>query len=139
MIKQSMPPVSVLDEASMEEFKKAEDVVLVAFFDADDKTSNETFTAVANNLRDKYLFGATNVAALAKAEGVKAPAVVLFKHFDEGKDTYTEAFDEQKIAHFAKTASVPLVGEVGPETYADYMAVSAFSRRGDMTPARKSI
>ncbi|KAL1303342.1 hypothetical protein AAFC00_006741 [Neodothiora populina] len=122
MTKQSMPAVSTVDKSTLEEFKIADKVVLVAYFAADDKASNETFTSVASSLRDNYLFGATNDAALAKAEGVKQPAIVLYKSFDEGKSVFQEKFDETTVTDFAKTASTPLIGEVGPETYAGYMA-----------------
>lgn len=122
MTKQALPAVSAVDKDSIEEFKTADKVVLVAYFAADDKASNETFTAVANGLRDNYLFGATNDAELAKKEGVKQPGLVLYKTFDEGKDVFAEAFDKEAIESFAKVASTPLVGEVGPETYAGYMA-----------------
>lgn len=121
-----MPAVSQVDKTTLEEFKTADKVVLVGYFAADDKASNETFGAVASTLRDSFLFGATSDAALAKAEGVTQPAIVLYKSFDEGKSTFTEAFDKEAISSFAKTASVPLIGEVGPETYAGYMAVSIF-------------
>lgn len=124
MTKQSLPAVSILASETLEEFKTADKVVLVAYFSADDATSNSTFSEVAENLRDDYLFGATNDAALAKAEGVKQPAIVLYKTFDEGKNTFEEKFDAEAITKFAKTAAIPLVGEVGPETYAGYMAVS---------------
>lgn len=124
MTKQSLPAVSILTAESLEEFKTADKVVLVAYFAADDTTSNTTFSAVAEKLRDDYLFGATNDVAVAKAEGVKQPAIVLYKTFDEGKNTFEEKFDEEAITSFTKTAAIPLVGEVGPETYADYMAVS---------------
>ncbi len=129
MTKQLLPAVSVLTKDTLEDFKTADKVVLVAYFDADDKSSNTTFTEIAETLRDTFLFGATHDAALAKAEGVKQPAIVLYKSFDEGKNTFTEKFDKAAIEKFAKTASVPLVGEVGPETYAGYMAVS---RSGDV-------
>ena len=125
MTKQSLPSVSVVDKATLEDFKTADKVVLVGYFASDDKASNETFTAVANSLRDNYLFGATSDAALAKAEGVKQPSIVLYKSFDEGKNTFDEKFTKEAITTFANTASVPLIGEVGPETYAGYMAVSA--------------
>ena len=125
MTKQAMPAVSPLGEDSIEEFKTADKVVLIAFFDTADKASNESFTTAAESLRDTYLFGATNDAALAKAEGVKQPAIVLYKQFDEGKNTLDGKFDEEAIEKFAKTSAVPLVGEVGPETYSDYMAVSS--------------
>ncbi|KAL6714721.1 protein disulfide-isomerase precursor [Lecanora helva] len=122
MTKQALPAVSFLTSESLEEFKTADKVVAVAFFDADDKTSNTTFTEVADSLRDEYLFGATNDAKLAKAEGVKAPAIVLYKSFDEGKATFNEKFDKEAVSKFIKTSAIPLVGEVGPETYAGYMA-----------------
>ena len=124
MTKQSLPAVSILTSDTIEEFKTADKVVLIAYIDTDDKTSNETYTATAESLRDNYLFGATSDATLAKAEGVKAPAIVLYKDFDEGKNTYDGKFDKADIQTFAKKSSVPLVGEVGPETYAGYMEVS---------------
>lgn len=122
MIKQSLPAVSVLTTDTLEDFKKADKVVIVAYFDASDKASNETFTKVAEKLRDNYPFGASSDAALAKAEGVTAPAVVLYKDFDEGKTVFSEKFDVEEIEKFAKTAATPLIGEVGPETYSDYMS-----------------
>lgn len=121
MIKQSLPAVSLLNKETLEEFKTADKVVLVGYFAADDKASNETFSSVADVLRDEYLFGATSDAELAKAEGVEVPAIVLYKQFDEGKDIFSEKFDKETITTFAKTSSVPLVGEVGPETYSSYM------------------
>lgn len=122
MTKQALPAVSDVTKDSIDEFKTADKVVLVAYFAADDKASNETFTSVANGLRDNYLFGATNDAALAEAEGVKQPGLVLYKSFDDGKDVFTETFDKETIESFVKVASTPLVGEVGPETYSGYMA-----------------
>ena len=122
MVKQSLPAVSIVSADTIEDFKKSDNVVLVAFIEATDKASNETFSSVADSLRDNYLFGATNDAALAEAEGVTAPAIVLYKQFDEGKTIYPGKFDKDDIESFAKTASIPLVGEVGPETYAGYMA-----------------
>lgn len=126
MTKQALPSVSDVTKDTLEDFKTADKVVLVAFFDAKDTESNQTFEGVANIMRDTYLFGATSDAALAKAEGVKQPGIVLYKQFDEGKDIFDGTFDLESIEAFAKTASMPLIGEVGPDTYAGYLAV-----RGD--------
>lgn len=122
MTKQSLPPVSTVESSTIEEFKTADKVVLVAYFDAKDTKSNETFTGVAESMRDTYLFGASNDATLAKAEGVKQPGIVLYKSFDEGKDVFDGKFVAADIETFAKTASVPLIGEVGPETYSTYIS-----------------
>jgi protein disulfide-isomerase A1 len=124
MTKQSLPAVSILTPDTLEEFKTADKIVLVAYLAADDKASNTTFSAAADAMRDDYLFGATNDAALAQAEGVKQPGIVLYKVFDEGKNVFEQKFEVDAITQFAQTASTPLVGEVGPETYASYMAVS---------------
>ncbi len=99
-------------------------MVVVGCFEADDKSSNTTFTDIADSMRDDYLFGATNDASLCKAEGVKLPGIVLYKDFDEGKDNYDGKFDKEDVTKFVKASAIPLVGEVGPETYAGYMAVS---------------
>jgi len=122
MTKQSLPAVSILTKDTLEDFKTADKVVLVAYFDAEDKTSNTTFTTIAEKLRDNYLFGATSDAAVAKAEDVTFPSIVLYKSFDEGKNVFTETFDVDAIEKFANTAAIPLIGEVGPETYSGYMA-----------------
>ena len=125
MTKQAMPAVSLLESsAALEDFKIADNVVLIGYFAADDKTSNATFSEVAEELRDSFLFGATSNSDLAKEEGVKQPSIVLYKSFDEGKNKFEEKFDKDTITEFAQKASTPLVGEVGPETYAGYMAVS---------------
>lgn len=123
MIKQSMPAVSELTAENLEEFKTADKVVLVAYYSADDKASAETFQKVAENLRDTYVFGACTDAAVAEKEEVVQPSIVLYKQFDEGRTSYTgDKFDAEAIEKFAKTGATPLVGEVGPETYAGYMA-----------------
>lgn len=123
MTKQALPAVSVLTSETLEEFKTADKVVVVAYFDKDDKNSNTSFSEVAEGLRDDHLFGATNDADLAKAEGVKQPSIVLYKSFDEGKNTFEEKFTKENIEKWVKTSAIPLVGEVGPDTYAGYMAV----------------
>lgn len=121
MIKQSLPAVSNLDKETHDDFTKADKVVLVAYIDAEDTESVASYSQVAEALRDSYLFGSTTDAALAKAAGVKAPAIVLYKTFDEGKDIFNEKFEVEKLTEFAKNAATPLVGEVGPETYSSYM------------------
>ena len=121
MTKQQLPSVSTLTVETLEDFKTTDKVVLVAYIAADDKVSNQTFAGVADSLRDDYLFGATSDLALAVAEGVKQPAVVLYKDFDEGKNVFEETFTDEALQTFAKTSATPLVGAVGPETYASYM------------------
>ncbi|KAJ5214805.1 hypothetical protein N7468_010484 [Penicillium chermesinum] len=122
MTKQSMPAVSTVNEENLEEFKTPDKIVIVGYIASDDKASNKSFTSFAESQRDNFLFGASNDAALAKAEGVKQPSIVLYKDFDEKKAVYDGKLDDASILAWTTTASTPLVGELGPETYSKYMA-----------------
>ncbi|KAL4874182.1 hypothetical protein BDV12DRAFT_3456 [Aspergillus spectabilis] len=121
MVKQSLPAVSAVTEETLEDFKTLDKIVIVGYFAEDDKESTEAYTAFAESQRDNYLFASTNDAALATAEGVKQPSIVLYKDFDEKKATYDGALDAEALLGWVKTASTPLVGEVGPETYSGYI------------------
>ena len=124
MTKQNMPAVTVLEsETAHDEFKTSDKVVVVGYFAQNDLTNNVTFAEAAEAMRDGYLFGATADEALAKAAGISRPAIVLYKTFDEGKVTWEKSFTKDAIIEFVQEAATPLVGEVGPDTYAGYMAV----------------
>lgn len=124
MIKQSLPAVSMVTAANIEEFKILDKIVVIGYFNEADKQSNRIFSSVAESLRDKYLFGGSGDPALAKSQGVEQPSIVLYKDFDEGKDIFDKEFEQEAIQSFIKSSSTPLVGEVGPQTYVEYIMVS---------------
>lgn len=122
MVKQSLPAVSTLNKDTIAEFKTADKVVVVAYSDGADTEAVEAFAKAAGALRENFMFGSVSDGAVAKEEGVKAPSIVLYKTFDENKVVYDGKLDDaDEIQQFVKTSSVPLIGEVGPETYAGYM------------------
>jgi len=121
MIKQSLPAVTLVTSENLDSFSKSDKVVVIGFFAADDVASNQTFAQVANVQRDDFLFGASSDPALAEAQGVKQPGVALYKTYDEGKSVYDGKFEVAAIQGWTKQAAVPLMGEVGPETYTGYM------------------
>lgn len=122
MMKRSLPAVSILTKETIEDFKTADQVVLVAYYATEDKASNITFTTAAEKLRDSYLFGVSNNADLASSEGVKFPSIILYKSFDEGKVIFNLDFSVEGIEKFAMEASIPLIGEIGPDTYSNYIS-----------------
>ncbi|KAJ5750936.1 hypothetical protein N7533_007964 [Penicillium manginii] len=122
MTKQSMPAVTDVTEDNLEEFKTLDKIVIIGYVGSDDKTTDKSFADFAETQRDNYLFGVSHDAAIAKAEGAKQPSIVLYKDFDEKKAVYDGKVDEESLLKWVKTASTPLVGELGPETYSKYMA-----------------
>ncbi|PLB50493.1 protein disulfide isomerase [Aspergillus steynii IBT 23096] len=121
MIKQSLPAVSSVNEENLEDTKTMDKIVVIGYFSSDDQAANDAFNALAEAQRDNYLFAATDDAAIAKAEGVEQPSLVLYKDFDEKKAIYTGEIEQDAVLTWVKTASTPLVGEIGPETYSSYI------------------
>src|SRR5262245_34011782 len=121
MIKQSLPAVTDVTSSNFEPFIHSDKVVVVGFFEPADTASNQTFAALANSQRDDFIFGATNDAALAKDQGVDLPAVILYKKYDEGKTIYTGPFEAESLKEWTRKVSVPLMGEIGPDTYTGYL------------------
>ncbi|KAF4449659.1 disulfide-isomerase precursor [Fusarium albosuccineum] len=118
----SLPVVSVLTEDTLAHFKTAEKVVIAAYVDASDHISNEVFYELAKDLHDDYPFGVIDNDAIAKAEGVCPPAMVVYKSFDEGKNIFADKFEKDVMRAFIVSAATPLTGEVDPETYPVYMS-----------------
>ncbi|KNG85534.1 putative protein disulfide isomerase Pdi1 [Aspergillus nomiae NRRL 13137] len=121
MVKQSLPAVSPVTPENLEEIKTMDKIVVIGYIASDDQAANEIFTSFAESQRDNYLFAATSDASVAKTEGVKQPSVVLYKDFDEKKATYDGEIEQDALLSWVKTASTPLVGELGPETYSGYI------------------
>ncbi|KAK4699422.1 protein disulfide-isomerase A1, partial [Phenoliferia sp. Uapishka_3] len=118
MRKQSLPAVSVVNAENHEEFKAADKIVLIAYFDDSDATSKAAFYEYADNHRDDYLFGLSTDSA--KTAGVSSPSVVLYKTFDEGRNEYTGPINPAALGDFVREHSVPLLDEISPENFALY-------------------
>ncbi|KAF9887581.1 protein disulfide-isomerase precursor [Aspergillus nanangensis] len=122
MVKQSLPAVSSVSEENLEEIKTMDKIVVIGYMGSDDKAANDAFTEFAEAQRDNYLFATATDEAIAKTEGVKQPSIVLYKDFDEKKTVFDGKIEQDALLQWVKTASTPLVGEIGPETYSGYMS-----------------
>ncbi|GAA5864888.1 hypothetical protein JCM1840_004939 [Sporobolomyces johnsonii] len=120
MKKQALPAVSEVTTANHDEFKSADKVVIIAYVDDSDEATKTTFNNFADLYRDDYLFGLSTEPAVAAAANVKAPAVVLYKTFDEGRNELEGKITDDSLFVFAKEHSVPLLDEISPDNFAMY-------------------
>ena len=119
MKKQTLPAVSSLDEKTLPTFLSDNRVVIVGFLD---KKSQTVFNAVADELRDDFLFGLVKDEAVATEQKATIPSIVVFKQFDEGKSVYKgDLSKKDDIVSFIKSASIPLVDDISPENYESYV------------------
>jgi protein disulfide-isomerase A1 len=102
--------------SDVESFKSSSDVVAVGFFS---KSSDElkAFESTAR-VRENVPFGVVEDATVAAEFGVSAPAVILFKNFDDGKTVYSGEYDVESIQEFIQGNSVPLVSTFTQENAA---------------------
>jgi protein disulfide-isomerase A1 len=113
MKRQMLPAVSVLSgDDAVKEFVEAERVAIVGYFKADSK-EKKVFETVAQQLRDDFVFGATDAAE---------QKIVLHKKFDEGKNEFDGEFTEDAIKKFVQTYSVPIMDDIGPHNYEKYVS-----------------
>lgn len=106
--------------ANHSDFTGADRLVVVSYLDGSDTTNRKIFDAFAQANRDDYLFGVSTDAAAASAAGVQAPAIVLYKTFDEGRNDYVGSFTPEGLTEFLRDHSVPLFDEISPENFALY-------------------
>lgn len=81
------------------------------------------FSATADKHRDDYLFGLTTDPAVIEAAGVKTPAIILYRKFDEPKlefSAHTPSATVEEIETWIKKNSIPLVDEVTTDNYQAY-------------------
>jgi protein disulfide-isomerase A1 len=122
MIKQSLPAVSEVTTANFEEFKSADKIVVIAYVSSSDAPAAE-FHATAEKHRDDYLFGQCTDSSLIEAAGLSAPAIVLYRTFDDPISVYPYPVPSatiEEIENWIKALSVPTLAEVNAENYMTY-------------------
>jgi len=118
MKKQASPAVATLKGSDeLKKLKEAEDVVVVGFFKDAKSEASTTFARLAEQLRTDHTFASMSEIPSNYKDG----QVVLFKKFDEGEVTFTEALTVESLAKFVARESIPLTAEIGPENYAKYL------------------
>lgn len=122
MRKQNLPAVSDITADTHDDFITSDEVVVVAYGDAKHPIP-AAFDEFANSARDDYLFGKFDGKLPELPVKVSAPAIVLFKKFDEGHSVFpgdVAKADFAEIGRFVQAESLPLVDEIGPENFQKY-------------------
>jgi len=122
MKKQQQPAYKELKtDADVSEFTKNK-VGVVAFLKAGSAADISIFSTVAEAFRSQdYVFAYITDSALISSQHGKVDTVRVYKTFDDPTTDYTGAFAVEGIVNFVKSASFPLVGEIGPENYQQYL------------------
>jgi len=122
MKKQQQPAFKELKtESEVNDFIKNK-VGVLAFFSSSTAPEVSIFSSVAESFRSQdYVFAFIATPALTSQFKGKVNTVRVYKTFDDPTTDYTGTFTVEGIVNFVKSASFPLVGEIGPENYQQYL------------------
>jgi protein disulfide-isomerase A1 len=121
--RQSLPAVSEVTPTNHDEFIKSDKIVVVAYLPSSDSEPAPVFNTVAEKHRDDYLFGLSTDSANAEAAGVKPPAMVVYRTFDEPRTEFphpVSGLSVEEISDWVNELAVPIIDEVNGENYAVY-------------------
>jgi protein disulfide-isomerase A1 len=123
MVKQSLPAVSEVTAENHEEFKKADKLVVVAYLSTSTSEPAPEFSKAAESHREEYLFGLTTDEEAIKAAGVTAPAIVVYRSYDEPRSEYpypVSSTTTKDLEEWLAELAIPVIDEVSGENYATY-------------------
>lgn len=151
MIKQSLPAVSVFDDASElhEAIDGLKEVIVLQVLPEGVTAGNDTFYDVANSLRDDFTFISTSNAEFVKKYAPKSgkrPGYVIFRPDEEPLEASVfedKIIDKEHLVKFIEVEAKPLFGEVNGGSFRAYMAAdiplayyfyNEASQRGEIKP-----
>ncbi|KAI5917207.1 thioredoxin-like domain-containing protein [Camillea tinctor] len=114
----------VVTEVGIEEldgFKKSDEVVFVAYLDADDGASKALFAKVASQFETEFTFGLTTDIAMLQSEAVTPPSVKCYKPLDGDTHHLASFVGEEELSIFIKEASRLVIGELLPHNHQRFL------------------
>jgi protein disulfide-isomerase A1 len=121
--RQSLPAVSEVTAANIDEFKKADRIVAIAYVSSPSDAPAAEFQATAEKHRDDYLFGQSTDPTVIEAAGVSPPAIVLYRSYDDPVSVYPHpaaSATVEEIEDWIKELSIPIIDEVTAGNYMVY-------------------
>ncbi|KAI0598588.1 thioredoxin-like domain-containing protein [Biscogniauxia sp. FL1348] len=107
-----LPVVTEVGTEEIDNFKHLDEVVFIAYLDADDEASKATFAKVASQFETEFTFGLATDAAVLQSEAATPPFVKCYKPRDGDTHHLASFVDADGLEKFVKEASRPVIGEL---------------------------
>ncbi|KAI0846228.1 thioredoxin-like domain-containing protein [Daldinia vernicosa] len=115
------PVISEVNAATLEDFKKADETVFIAYLSTDDEASKAAFADVADRYREEFTFGVATDDDALEVEKVTAPVVKCYKPLDGDIHDFDNPSDAAALEAFVKGASRPVIGELLPHNHQRFL------------------
>lgn len=117
------PAISEVTAESLEEFKRTDEVIFLAYLSADDERSREALLEIATQYHEEFTFGLVTDVAVIEAEKVTAPVISCIKPIDNKTHEHHD-FAMESLEGFIKEASRPIIAELLPHNHQRFLQVS---------------
>ena len=116
------PVVSQVTAEDLNEFKKCDETVFVAFIDPTDEEAQRAYADVAQRYHEEFTFGLA-ASGVETPGGMTAPAVVCYKAVDGDSVSFTSFDKSGELDTWVKDASRPVIGELTPHNHQRFLDV----------------
>ena len=128
--RESMPAVTLdVDPEKLKDLRAENNTVIVAYLGSDDELVQEWFVAIANEMRNDFVFCTSSDHELLLDEEVSTPSIVVYKSVAEEKSILRDIQSEESMRDFLKLAVRPLVMEFLPELHRNMLEVCCLPKR----------
>ncbi|KAH6002293.1 hypothetical protein HBI84_087160 [Parastagonospora nodorum] len=115
------PVITPIDAASLPSFKSSCDAVVVGYTGLEDPVSTAQFESLAKSMHPELVFGVTDDSALAQAEGIKTPAIVVYNNAADERGALPVTGDIDELKANIRKAALPLIVNLYPEIHEDLL------------------
>jgi hypothetical protein len=112
------------DSEHLSEFKKIDDVMIVAYVSGEWNEPKRIFLDIAEKYYEKFIFGFSQDKEIADIEGFTIPSIVCYKNTDGDHKILKGDFTEEDVEAFLVTAPKMVIGDFSERDMEAYMAVS---------------
>ncbi|KAF1973168.1 hypothetical protein BU23DRAFT_465354 [Bimuria novae-zelandiae CBS 107.79] len=117
----------ISSEDQLRDFKKVDDVVIVAFLPADQDDPLQIYYSIAEQHHEDFVFGYTYYASIAEKEAVTVPSIKCYKNTDGDHKLLKGAFTAADVEAFLSTATKTIIGDFSERNMEAYMAPGKLS------------
>jgi hypothetical protein len=98
--------------------------VIVGYTVSEDSTATAQFESLAKAMHPELVFGVTDDVALARAESIHAPAIVVYNNAADERCVLPIISDLNQLKASIRKAALPLIVDLYPEIHDDLLDVS---------------
>jgi hypothetical protein len=120
----SFPVITPLNAATLPLFKNSCNVVIVGYTVFEDSNTTAKFESLAKSMHPELVFGITDDLALARAEDIHAPALVIYNNTANERCVLPNTSDLDQLKAGIRKAALPLIVDLYPEIHDDLLDVS---------------